>query len=46
MKTTRKTEFSNQPNPLVRFARSVGEMYSDYHELRAEARRRYPTVFR
>lgn len=46
MKTTRNNEISNQPNRLVRFVRGVGEIYNDYHELRAEARRRFPNTFR
>ncbi|MGV0879880.1 hypothetical protein V6767_22340 [Martelella sp. FLE1502] len=46
MKTTRKNELAHQPNPLVRFARGVGKLYNDYHELNAEARRRYPGAFR
>ncbi|MGV0819287.1 hypothetical protein [Martelella sp. AMO21009] len=46
MKTIRKNEFTHQPNPLVRFARGVVRLYDDYHELNAEARRRYPDAFR
>lgn len=46
MKTTRTNEASNQRNPLVRFMHGLGVVYNDYHELRAEARRRFPDTFR
>ncbi|WP_292054899.1 MULTISPECIES: hypothetical protein [unclassified Martelella] len=46
MNTTRKNEARNQHNPLVRFMRGLGDVYNDYNELRAEARRRFPDTFR